>query len=221
MFNTEFFKFLQENWGLYGLLVFAALSFVIYLPKLADSFTYFNSRKIQYINEALNSEYIDEYSKKILSENLTKLYLARSLGIKANIASTIETLRAYDSLDGNFGTIDIYRVINWLPQGFYNLPKIKLEEKKIELKKSINKGRFILNFLNISILISFLWFFYYSAITAYERKLFTYDYFNIVMNGGFPLFFSILSYTYFYPMLKKEILIKQMLGYLIDKFETS
>lgn len=194
MFNTEFLDFLQKSWGLYGVIIFAFIAFIIYLPKFIDSVTYFKSRKIQHINEALESEYVDDDSKRLLSENITRIYLARSLGVRTSGRKVQETLKIYDILQGEFDTLAIYRSMEHLPLEVYNLSMTELNHEKLDIEHTLRVNRYLMNFYVVALLITFPLFLYYSVPAFYNKNLFTYEYLNTGFIYGFCFFMALTSY---------------------------
>lgn len=194
MFNTELLVFLQKNWGIYSVAGFAIIGFILYLPRFIDSVTYFKSRKIQHINEALESNYVDDESKRLLSENITRIYLSRSLGIKANIKKVRETLKIYDLLQGRFDTLMIYRSIGALPLSVYNLSLEELHYEKLEIEHVLRVNRYLMNFYVLIIFITFPSFLYYSIPTFLNKELFSYEYLNTGFLFGFGFLMALTAY---------------------------
>ena len=194
MFNTEFLHFLQKSWGLYGVILFAFVAFIIYLPKFIDSITYFKSRKIQHINEALESDYVDEHSKRLLSENITRIYLARSLGVKVSNNEVRETLKIYDLLQGKFDTLMIYRSTVALPLKVYNLTREELHHEKLEIEHKLKVNRYVINIYVFIIFITFPLFLYSSIPAFLNKELFSYEYLNSGFLFGFGFLMALSSY---------------------------
>lgn len=178
MFNTEFLDFLQKSWGLYGVVFFAFMAFVFYLPKFIDSVTYFKSRKIQHINEALGSNHVDDHSKRLLSENITRIYLSRSLGISASNQKVQEILKIYDALEGEFDTLAIYRSLGDLPPNIYDFSIAELSNAKLDINQTLRLNRYFINFYVLVIFITLALFFYHSFLAFHSDGFFTYEYFN-------------------------------------------
>ena len=194
MLNTELLIFLKENWGLYSVAGFALIVFILHLPKFIDSVTYFKSRKIQHINEALESSHVDDESKRLLSENITRIYLSRSLGIKANVNEVRETLKIYDLLQGKFNTLIIYRSIGDLPLKVYNLSLEELRREKLEIEHVLIVNRYIMNIYVLMIFITFPLFLYYSAPAFLDNELFSYKNLNIGFVYGFGFLMALIAY---------------------------
>lgn len=219
MFNTEFLDFLQKSWGLYGVVFFAFVAFVFYLPKFIDSVTYFKSRKIQHINEALDSNHVDSYSKRLLSENITRVYLSRSLGINASSEKVQEILKIYDALQEKFPTLVIYRSLGDLPPNIYNLSIAELKDAKLSIDQTLRINRTFINFYLIATFISFLLFFYYSAFAFYNEGLFTYEYLNRGFLFGVAFVMALITYvlsTFSYKSIQTA---KNIVCCFIEKIE--
>ena len=194
MFNTEFLIFLQQNWGLYSVVGFAFIGFTLYLPKFIDSVTYFKSRKIQHINEALESNYVDDESKRLLSENITRIYLARSLGIKVSGNEVRETLKIYDLLQGEFNTSMIYRSMRALPLGVYNLSSEELHHEKLDIEHKLRVNRYLMNIYVLIIFVTFPLFLYFSIPAFWNKEIFSYEYLNTGFLVGFGFLMALSSY---------------------------
>ncbi len=195
MIDTSFVNILIEDLGFYTIMIpLLVISAIFTLPKFIDSTTYFKSRKIKYINEALESNWVDEFSKKILSENINRFYLARGLGIKANTGKIREIAKIYDFLKGNFDTMQIYRSIDKLPKGFYDFPIIEIKEVRKNIKKKQKINIFLMNSCLSVLSICFLLFIYSSGAAFYNNSFLTYEYFK---NGAMYGISSILALGFF------------------------
>ena len=221
MFNTEFLIFLQQNWGLYSVAGFAFIGFTLYLPKFIDSVTYFKSRKIQHINEALESNYVDNESKRLLSENITRIYLARSLGIKASGNEVRETLKIYDLLQGEFNTSMIYRSMNALPFKIYNLSSEELRHEKLEIEHKLRVNRYLMNIYVLIIFVTFPLFLYFSIPAFWNKEIFSYEYLNTGFLVGFGFLMSLSSYIMNLSEQKATQTAMDIVSCFIDKAESN
>lgn len=219
MFNPEFLDFLQKSWGLYGVVFFAFMAFVFYLPKFIDSIAYFKSRKIQHINEALDSNHVDEYSKRLLSENVTRIYLSRSLGINASNQKIQEILKIYDTLQGGFDTLTIYRSLGDLPSNIYDFSIAELDDAKLDIDQKLRINKFFINFYILVIFITFPFFFYYSVLAFYTESFFTYKYLNSGFLYGFTFLIVLTIYILSIFSYKSIQTAKDIICYFIEKAE--
>ncbi len=136
----KIWDFFEKSFGINAVIVMMIAIFIFYivtnLPKIMDSITYFQSRKIKHINEALSSEWVDDNSKKILKRDISSLYLSGILKIKVSEKEVEEIVKVSNITDGNFSTIELYHSISRLPWGFYQLPLEDLKNKKNDIEKS-------------------------------------------------------------------------------------
>lgn len=136
MIDTSFVNILIEEFGFYSIIIpLLVIVAVFTLPRFVDSTTYFKSRKIKYINEALSSDWVDSDSKKILSESISSIYLYSTLNIKADRKKVKQILKIYSILNEEFSTVDIYYSLKYLPFFFYDYPLEVLKERKSDIKK--------------------------------------------------------------------------------------
>lgn len=134
------FSFFLDNFGI-KTVVFVMATYALYLlitnlPKIMESITYFQSRKIKHITEALNSEWVNDDYKKILKKDISRLYLSGTLKIKANEKQVKEIIKIIDVMKGSCSTKEVYSAIKNLPNEFYNfsLNVLKKEKTKQERK---------------------------------------------------------------------------------------
>ena len=144
----KIWDFFEKNFGVSAVIVMtiaiAIFYFVINLPKIMDSITYFQSRKIKHINEALGSDWVDDDYKKVLKKNLSILYLFGTLNIRANKKEMKEIIKLSDITEDYFSTVEIYQAIKTLPSDFYNLSLNGLKDEMHRLKErkeKIKKGK--------------------------------------------------------------------------------
>lgn len=123
-----------------------------------DSLGCFQSRKIKYMNEALNSEWVSDNHKKILKKDISALYIFGNLKIKVSERETSEIVKLSAKTDGRFSTMELHHAINSIGYNIYNLLLVDLESRKTNLEKSQIFGRIII-FLLCLIPILPLWFF--------------------------------------------------------------
>ena len=132
--NEGIFIFFLENFGITTVIVmtitYAMFLIITNLPKIIDSITYFQSRKIKHITEALNSEWVDDDYKKILKKDISRLYLSGTLKIKASEKQVKEIIKIFDVMKGSCSANEVYSAIKNLPNEFYGLSLYALEEEK-------------------------------------------------------------------------------------------
>lgn len=134
------FSFFLDNFGI-KTVVFVMATYALYLlttnlPKIMESITYFQSRKIKHINEALNSEWVDDDYKKILKKDISRLYLSGTLRIKANEKEVKEIIKLSDMTEGAFNIIELHHAVKGLQLYFYNLPINELNNEKFRVEKN-------------------------------------------------------------------------------------
>ncbi|MDV3197432.1 MAG: hypothetical protein Q8884_02425, partial [Sweet potato little leaf phytoplasma] len=155
-------SFFLENFGINIVIVVitvVAIFFFIYnLPKFIDSITYFQSRKIKHITEALSSEWVDDNYKKLLKKDISKLYLSGTLKIKASERQVKEIINLSNITEDNFSTLQIYHAVKILLPNFYNLNLVNLKIERSRVKIINYKIRIIHMILIIFILSIYLFF---------------------------------------------------------------
>lgn len=134
------FSFFLDNFGI-KTVVFVMATYALYLlitnlPKIMESITYFQSRKIKHITEALNSEWVDDDYKKILKKDISRLYLSGTLRIKANEKEVKEIIKLSDMTEGAFNIIELYHAVKNIQFNIYDLPLNELKNEKISIEKS-------------------------------------------------------------------------------------
>lgn len=177
MIDLSFINILIEDLGFYTIIIpLLIMAGIFTLPKFIDSTTYFKSRKIKYMNEALESNWVDNDSKRIISESISRMYLHSSLGIKANKKEVEEILRVYDMLNKEFNAVEIYYALKIISESFFILPieKAKEEYKNTVMQSMTNK---IIVFLTtFSMVICYTYFIYYLIYAISNDIFFTKNY---------------------------------------------
>lgn len=139
--DESILSFFLDNFGIQALVVammtYALFLLITNLPKILDSITYFQSRKIKHITEALNSEWVEDNYKKILKKDISKLYLSGTLKIKASEKQVREIIEVLDILKGSCSAKDVYTVIKNMPNEFYKLSLYDLKQEKKKQEKRI------------------------------------------------------------------------------------
>lgn len=219
------FSFLLENFGInvviIVIVIFTIFLLVTNLPKVMESITYFQSRKIKHIIEALESDYVNEHSKKILSENINRFYLARGLGINANSGKIQEIVRIYDFLKGDFDTIQIYRSIDKLPKGLYGFPIIKIKEVRKNIKRKQKINIFLMNLCLSVLSICFLLFIYSSGAAFYSNSFLTYEYFKHGAMYGISSVISLSFFIAFISIDSEYTIANRIVSHIINTSEES
>lgn len=214
MFNSDFLEFIQKNWGVYGLVLLILTGFILYIPKFVDSLGYFKLLKIRYLNEALDSNHIDEVSKKLLSENLASIYFAKCTGIRANEEERQYILDTYKILKGKFNINEIYYAVHYVPNYPHLLSASALTETQSKLKKLLKSSQFTLPLNVIVTMISFLGFFYFSADAYYQNSFFTFEYLNTGFMAGFGFIMSITTYLHTIISVRRIGIAKDIIEYI-------
>lgn len=194
MFSAGFLEFIQKSWGIYGLGFVLLVAFILYIPKFVDSLGYFKVLKIRYLNEALDSDHIDNISKKLLSESLASIYFTKCTGIRANEEERHSILATYDILKGKFNISDIYYSVKYIPRypHLFSIPE--LVETKAKLEKRLKLNYRILMTMVILTMVSFLGFIYFSAEAFYNNSFFTIEYFNTGFLAGCCFIMGLINY---------------------------
>ncbi|AGP49478.1 hypothetical protein PSYCG_09955 [Psychrobacter sp. G] len=177
MIDISLINTLIEDLGFYTIMTpLLVITAIFTLPKFVDSTTYFKSRKIKYMNEALESNWVDSDSKRIFSESISRMYLYSSLGIKANKKEVEEILRIYDMLNKKFNAVEIYYALKIISENFFtlSLEKAKEEYENTVIQSITNK---MLVFLTaFSIVLCYTYFIYHLIYAISNDIFFTKDY---------------------------------------------
>lgn len=214
MFNSDLLEFIQKNWGIYGLVLLILIGFILYIPKFIDSLGYFKLLKIRYLNEALDSNYIDEVSKKLLSENLASIYFAKCTGIRANEEERQYILDLYKILKGKLNINEIYYAVQYIPNYPHLLSASALIETQSKLRKLLKSSNYTLPLNIIATIVSFLYFFYFSAEAYYQNSFFTYEYLNTGFMAGFGFIMSITTYLSAITSVRRIGIAKDIIEYI-------
>lgn len=202
MLNTDLLEFVKQNAGLTGLVILIVLTILYNMPKLVDTFGYLRSVKIRRLENAMNSEFVDEIDKLFIKEELSKIYFVRSLGVKTNRETKEYALELHKDLRGEFTLLEILRTVGYLPNQPQILSLEVLNNKLYKINKEISlvkRSLFIINFIPIFSVLAILTLIY----TAYTTHTFmSYDF--IIFS--FMSFYSIIYYLYFTFSNKKTML---------------
>lgn len=134
------FSFFLENFGITTVMIITvtyALSLLVTnLPKIIDSITYFQSRRIKHINEALNSEWVDDNYKKVLKKEISRLYLSGTLKIKASEREVKEIIKLSNITEERFNILELHHAVKNIKSYFYNYSLDELKNENIRIEKS-------------------------------------------------------------------------------------
>lgn len=202
--DTFFVKTLIDEFGLYSIIIPLLITLAIFnFPKFVDSTTYFKARKIKYMNEALESNWIDSDSKKILSESISMMYFSSALNIKVDKRKVKEILKIYDALDQSFNTIEIYHALRYLPIFFYDLPLNELKKGRDKVKRNLKSENLMIILNTITFSICSMYFIYSISINYQKDLSFIVSY--LLDDFVFIICFIVSGYgiAYYYPRLEK------------------
>lgn len=214
-------SFFLENFGINIVIVVitvvAILFFISNLPKFVDSITYFQSRKIKHINEALGSEWVDEDYKTILKKNLSVLYILETLKIRASKKQVKEIINLSNITEDRFSTLQIYHSVKILVPNFYdlNLVNLKIEKSRVE---TIDYKIRSINMMLIILIVSIFLYFEDEIIREIHYTYTGDNYISLVFI--FPVFMFIFLTKGFFGMIKELESSKKVLTYFINRLET-
>lgn len=218
----KIWDFFEKSFGINAVIVMMIAMSIFYivtnLPKIMDSITYFQSRKIKHITEALSSEWVDDNYKKILKKDISRLYLSGTLKIKANEKEVKEIIRLSDMTGDSFSTIEIYHAIKKLPSGFYNLP---LDDLKSEMHILSNHKEIIIKLIFALIFLLFIIFFFLMNEFLKELKsIYIFDR-QLILLFIFPIFMFIILIRDIFTTIKEIDSSNKVLKYFINKLESN
>lgn len=211
MIDSSYVDILIKDFGFYPIMtIIIIIATIVTFPKFIESSTYFKSRKIKYINEALNSEWVDSDSKKILGENISRIYLSSALNIRADRKKIKEIVKIYERLEGSADTIEIYKAFEILPEYFYDLPLdiIEIKNKKIYIGFNIFK---VLITICITIAICLFVFSISEIVTNYNEGGIVNAFLKIDFKFAIAIFLS-LTANYYYICMNKFYYAHEVLG---------
>lgn len=211
MIDSSYVDILIKDFGFYPIItIIIIIATIVTFPKFIESSTYFKSRKIKYITEALNSEWVDSDSKKILGENISRIYLSSALNIRADRKKIKEIVKIYERLEGSADTIEIYKAFEILPDYFYDFPLdiIKIKNKNIYIVCNIFK---VLITICITIAIYLFVFSISEIITSYNEGGVVNAFLKIDFKFVIAIFLS-LTANYYYICMKEYYYAHKVLG---------
>lgn len=154
--------FFEKSFGINAVVVMMIAIAIFYLvtnlPKIMDSITYFQSRKIKHITEALSSEWVSDDHKEILKKDISALYILVTSKIKVGEKETKEIVKLSTMTGGRFSTIELHHAVNKIGYDFHGLSLEDLKSIKANLEGDQRFDRFMI-FLLCLIPILPLWFF--------------------------------------------------------------
>lgn len=213
--------FFEKSFGINAVIVMmialAIFYFVTNLPKIMDSITYFQSRKIKHITEALSSEWVDDNYKKLLKKEISILYLSGTLKVKASEKQVKEIVELSNITEGHFSIVQIYHAVKILIPDFYNLNSVnlKIEKSRIEI---INYKIRSLNMILIIFMVSTFLFFEDEIIREIHYTYTGDSYVSLIFM--FPVFMSIFLIKGLFSMIKELESSNKVIKYFINKSET-